>query len=58
MLIEYINKFSARGLHLTPQLFKNFIVKVIYRSVGEWWVERFCKRHNIKFKNIYLRGID
>lgn len=58
VLIEHINKLSARGLHLTPQLLENFVVEIIRRPVGERWVERFCKRHNTKLKSIYLRSID
>ena len=58
VLIEHINKLSARGLHLTPQLLENLVVEVIHRPVGERWVERFCKRHSTELKSIYLRGID
>ena len=58
VLIEYINKLSARGLHLTPQLLENLVVEIIRRPVGERWVERFYKRHSTELKSIYLRSID
>ena len=58
ILIKYINKLLARGLHLIPQLFKNLVVEVTHRFIRERWVERFCKRHNIKLKSIYLYDIN
>ena len=57
-LIEYINKLSARGLHPTPQMLENLVVEIVGHSIGERWVERFCKRHGNKLVSIYLRSID
>ena len=58
VLIEHINKLSARGLHLIPQLLENLVVEITHRSVKERWVERFYKRHSTELKSIYLRSID
>ena len=57
-LIEYLNKLSTRGLHPTPQMLENLVVEIIGRSIGERWIERFCKRHGDVIQSVYLRGID
>ena len=58
VLIEYINKLSTRGIHLTPQILGNLLVEIVGHPIGGRWVERFCKRHKDELKSLYLRGID
>ena len=58
VLIEHINELSACGLHPTPQMLDNLVVEIIGHSIGERWVERFCKRHGNKLISVYLRNID
>ena len=58
VLIECINKLSARGLHPTPQILENFVVEIIKHPVGKRWVERFCKHHTDVIQSVYLRGIN
>ena len=57
-LIEYLNELSACGLHPTPQMLENFVIEIVGHSVGERWIERFCKRHSNVIQSVYLRGID
>ena len=58
VLIEYINKLSARNMHPTPQMVENLVVEITGRHVGERWVERFRKRHGNELRSRYLRNID
>ena len=34
-LIKYLNKLSACGLHMTPQLLENLVVEIIHRPIGQ-----------------------
>ena len=41
ILIEHINKFSARNLHPIIQTVENLAREIVGHLVGEWWVECF-----------------
>ena len=58
VLSEHINELSARGLHPTLQMLENLVVEIVGHPIGEWWVERFCKRYGNKLISVYLRNID
>ena len=58
VLIEHINKLSARNLHPTIQTVENLAREIIGHPVGERWVERFRKRHGNKLRSRYMRNID
>ena len=58
VILEYLNKLSARGLHATPQMLENLVVEMIKQPLGDRWIQRFCKRHTNVILSIYLRGID
>lgn len=58
LLIEHINKVSARNMHPTPQMVENLVREITGRPVGERWVERFRKRHGNKLCSRYMRNID
>ena len=58
VLIEHLNKLSARGLHPTPRMVSNLVVEIVGHPIGGRWVERFCKRHETELLSIYLRNID
>ena len=58
VLIEYLNKLSARGMHPTPQMLENLVVEIVKRPLGECWIRRFCQRHGDVIQSVYLRNID
>ena len=58
VLIEHINKLSARNLHPTIQTVENLAREIISHAIGERWVERFRKRHGNKLRSRYMRNID
>ena len=58
VLVEYINKLCTRGMHPTPQIVESLVIEMVGHSIGEHWVERFCKRYENELKSVYLRSID
>jgi hypothetical protein len=58
VLIEHINKLSARNMHPTPQMVENLVMEMTGSHVGERWVERFRKRYGNELRSCYLRNID
>ena len=58
VLIEHINKLSARNLHPTIQTVENLAREIVGHPVGERWVERFRKCHGNKLRSRYMRNID
>ena len=58
VLIEHINKLSARNMHPTIQTVDNLAREIVEHSIEERWVERFRKRHNNKLCSRYMHNID
>lgn len=57
-LIQHINNLSDRGLPLTPQFLRNFVLEIVKTQPGKNWVTTFGKHHQNKIKSLYLREID
>ena len=58
VLINQINRLTARGIPPTSQMVRNFSEEMIGRAVGKNWVGQFCRRHQSELKSLYLRNID
>ena len=58
VLVEYLNKLSARGMHPTPQMLENLVIEIVKRPLGECWIRRFCQRHDDVIQSVYLRNIN
>ena len=58
VLIECINKLSARGLPPTPGIIENLVQEFIKRPVGKHWVSRLIQRHKNEPASVYLDNID
>ena len=46
-LAEYVKVFSKRGLTNTRDMVQNLAAGIAKEHVGEGWVRRFVKRHNV-----------
>ena len=57
-LVEYIKVLSKRDLAPTRDMVQNFAAGVAKEHVGEGWVRRFVKRHNIDLISHWTDGID
>ncbi len=58
VLINQINRLTARRIPPTSQMVKNFAEEIIGREVGKNWVGQFCRRHQTELKSLYLRNIE
>ena len=57
-LVEYIKVLSKRDLAPTRDMVQNFAASVAKEHVGEGWVRRFVKRHNIDLISHWTDGMD
>src|SRR5580700_8285912 len=58
VLIKHINDLTDRSLPPITQIVKNLAEEIIRRTVGDYWVCEFVRRHRDRIRSLYLRNID
>jgi hypothetical protein len=57
-LIEYVDRLCERGLPPTKRMIRNFAQEIAQKYVGNNWIDRFLKRHNIDIYTRWASGME
>ena len=57
-LIEYVDHLCERSLPLTKRMIRNFAQEITQKYVGNNWIDRFLKKHNIDIYTRWASGME